>query len=132
MASQTLSPYKNNTSTETFSLQSVASTGATYLVAGRALSQPYTLTIQRKLTAPSAAGNDRVEVRVSRTEANASTGKLATLTAVLSISIPKDISILDADAQAEAVSILSSLINESTAMEATKVAITALIEGRDI
>jgi hypothetical protein len=132
MASSTLSPYKNNTTQETFSLQTVSTTGAKYLVSGRSLSQPYTLETVRKLTAPSASGNDRVEVRVTRSEANATTGKLATLVATLSISIPKDTSILDADAQAEAISILASLVNESTAMEATTVAITALVEGRDL
>jgi hypothetical protein len=132
MASSTLSPYKNNTTQETFSLQTVSSTGTKYLVSGRSLSQPYTLEVVRKLTAPSASGNDRVELRVTRSEANATTGKLATLVGTLSISIPKDISVLDADAQAEAISILASLVNESTAMEATKVAITALIEGRDL
>lgn len=132
MPSATLTPYKNNAAQTTFALVSSSPTGSRYIVSGRGLAVPHSLEIVRKLTTSGASGNDRIELRVSRVEANATTGKMATLVVTLSISIPKDNSILDATAQKEAVSYISSILNESTVMEATTAAITALIEGRDL
>lgn len=131
MASATLSPYKNNTTTQVFSLVSVLSSGARYMASGRAISSPYVIEIQRKLN-PNGTGNDHVGIRIARTEQNVTTGKLATCQFLLDISIPKDQSILTPAVQKELGSILASLFNESTAMEATTVALTALVEGRDL
>jgi hypothetical protein len=132
MASTSLSPYKNSSTTETFSLVSATENGATYKVSGRALSVPYTIDVRRKFTAAGAAGNDHVTVRVARVEANAETGKLATCQVMLDISIPKDTTVLTTTIQKEIISVLASLLNESTAMEATNANITSLIEGYDI
>lgn len=126
-----LTPYKNSTQQITFGLAYENSTGQVYLVSGRAINKPFQLEVVRKLTPPSGNGNDQVVLRIKRVEANAATGKLATLSATLILSIPKDQTILDATAQKELVSAVASLLNESTAVEATTTFITALIEGRN-
>lgn len=131
MASSTLSPYKNNTTTVAFALVSESPNGAKYQVSGRDIGLPFTLEIARKLTQPGAAGNDEVTVIIRRIEKNATTGKLATFYSKHLISIPKDTSVLTQTVQKECLSLLASLFNESTAMEATTVFLTALIEGRN-
>jgi hypothetical protein len=50
----------------------------------------------------------------------------------LDISIPKDTSIIDGDEQVKLISVLASLLNEATAMEATDANITKLVEGMDL
>lgn len=132
MASSTLTPYKDNTNQVTFTLVSTGADGATYSVSGRSISQPHMVKIKRKFTNPGAPGNDRIEISVIRTEANATTGKLATLVAGAYVSIPKDDSVLTNAVQKEALAIVASLINESAAMQATTTAITAIVEGRDL
>lgn len=131
MSSATLSPYKNNTSTIVFSLASESPTGVTYLVSGRSISQPMTLTISRKLTAPGAAGNDEISVLVKRIDQNTTTLKLSTTYAKVVISVPKDQSVATPTIQKEVCAVIASLFNESTAMEATNAFLTALIEGRN-
>lgn len=131
MASQTLTLYKNNTQTQVFQLVGVSSDGARYMAAGRPIACPFVIEIKRKLNL-AGTGNDHVGVRIARTEQNATTGKLATCQYLLDISIPKDQSILTQVVQKELGAILASLFNESTAMEATTVALTALVEGRDL
>lgn len=131
MSAATLSPYKNNTQTTVFSLVSESPNGVTYLVSGRSLSLPFTLSITRKLTALNAAGNDEISIVVKRVEQNASSLKLATAFAKLTISVPKDQTVLTATVQKELISVLASLCNESTAMEATTAFMTAIIEGRN-
>ncbi len=131
MSSATLSPYKNNTQTTVFSLVSESPNGVTYLVSGRSISLPFTLTVSRKLTALNAAGNDEITIQVRRTEQNATSLKLATGYAKLVVSIPKDQSVITPTIQKELVSTLASLCNESTAMEAANSFITAIIEGRN-
>ncbi len=131
MSSATLSPYKNNTTTTVFTLVSESPNGVTYLVSGRSISLPFTLTITRKLTALNAAGNDEVTIQIKRTEQNATSLKLATAFAKLTISIPKDQSILTATIQKELLAMLASLCNESTAMEATTNFLSAIVEGRN-
>lgn len=131
MASSTLLPYKNNSTTQSFSLVSESPNGAKYLVSGRPIGTPYTIEITRKLTAPGAAGNDEIIIVTKRVEMNATTGKLATFFEKRTISIPKDQSVITPTIQKEILSIGASLLNESTAMEATTVFITALIEGRN-
>jgi len=132
MASASLTLYKNSTQTEVFSLRTTGAAGANYTVDDRSLAQPYGVSIQRKLTAPSAAGNDRIEVRVSRVEPNATTGKLATLSATLVISVPKDQTVLDRTAQQEILAIVGSLIDENTAHSATVANIDTLLDGGDL
>ncbi len=131
MSSATFSPYKNNTQTVVFTLASENPNGVTYLVSGRSISQPMTLTISRKLTAPGAAGNDEVTLVIKRIDQNATTLKLSTAYAKFILSIPKDQSVVTAAVQKELCAILASLFNESTAMEATTLFLTALVEGRN-
>lgn len=131
MASSSLTLYRNNTSTQVFTLVSVLSDGARYMATGRPIACPFVLEIKRKLN-PNGTGNDHVGVRIARTEQNVTTGKLATCQYLLDISIPKDQSILTQTVQCEIGALLASLFNESTAMEATHVALTALVEGRDV
>lgn len=131
MASSTLTPYCNNVATQTFILVSTTAIGARYMASGRAISCPYTIEIVRKLN-PNGTGNDHVGLRIARTEQNVTTGKLATCQFLLDISIPKDQSIITQVVQKELGAILASIFNESTAMEATSVALTALVEGRDL
>lgn len=132
MSSTSLTPYKSNSTQETFILANESSTGAKWIVAGRSLSAPYSLELSRKLTAPSATGNDRVELRLTRVEPNATTGKLATASVILTVSIPKDTSVLVPGVQKEMLSVIASLLNEQTAMESTNVKITALIQGTNL
>jgi len=131
MASSSISPYRNNANTESFALVSSDTDGCTFKVAGRALANPYVFSVKRKVTAPTAKGNDHVVVRVARTESNAETGIPATAQVLLDISIPKDQTILTATILKELCSIISSYLNEETAMEATTANITTLIEGMD-
>lgn len=132
MASSTLNPYKDNTNHVLFSLASTSATGAKYLVSGRSMSLPYICEITRKVTPANSTSNDHVTVRLARSEANATSGKLATAQVTLDISIPKDQSVLTAAVQKEIVSVLASILNEAAAMQATNANITALIEGRDL
>lgn len=132
MASSTLSPYKNNTTTQVFTLVTTGTTATSYKVAGRDLSCPYSVEIQRKLAPANASTNDHVVLRLARTERNVETSKLATLQVLVDISIPKDTSVLTATTQKEILSVVASLLNESSVMSATTVAVTALIEGRDL
>lgn len=131
MSSPSFSPYKNNTTTTVFTLASESPTGVKYLVSGRSIACPFSLEISRKLTAPNAAGNDEVSILVKRIEQNATSGKLATGFVKVTVSIPKDVSVITATVQKELMSVVASLFNESTAMEATTAFITALIEGRN-
>lgn len=132
MSTATLTPYKNNTVQVTFSLVSETSNGATYLVGGRALSLPYSLAITRKLTAQNSTANDEINIVARRVESNATTSKLSTAYVKLIVSIPKDTTVINAAAQKELISVLASLLNDSTAMGTGTVAMTALIEGRNL
>lgn len=129
--SSTLTPYTG--ASGTISLVPVAenANGAMYLVSGRAMNLPYSMTVARKLTAPSAAGNDSVSIRLARCEANATSGKLATMAVTLTVSIPKDQTVHTVAEQKKMLCAVASLLNESTAMEATTVFMTALLEGRN-
>lgn len=132
MATETLTAYEANVGTQSFVLKQTGSDKTVWIKAGREISIPYTVNVERKLSNSNSKSNDRVVLRVSRVERNASTGVLATLQATLEISIPKDQSILTATEQKKLVSIVASILNEGTAMEATNANITKLIEGRDL
>jgi len=131
MASATIAPYKSNSAQTTFSLVGNSSTGASWKLAGRNLSEPYSVEIVRKLSPSGSLANDVVLVRQVRVERNTTTGKLATMLIETKISIPKDDSVLTATAQLEGLACQASLLNDCTAMAATTVNRTALIEGRD-
>lgn len=131
MASSTLNPFVDNTNHQALVLKSSTATGSVWMVSGRNIAQPYELETQRKINSNSLS-NDHSVVRLTRKEAHASTGKLATLQITIDVSIPKDTTILTLAEQKKAIALLCSLLNESTAMEATNVAITAVLEGRDL
>lgn len=132
MASNSLTPYISSAMTQAFALQSTTERGAKYLASGRSLSTPYSVEIVRKLTPPSASGNDHIILRVQRTEANVTTGKLATMQISVDFSIPKDQSVLGVTEQRYCAAIIASLLDESTAISATQVNVAALLEGRDL
>jgi len=132
MSSASLTPYKNNSTTQAFTLVSNSATGALYSVASRSLATPYTVQITRKVGSPGALGNDHVFLKVSLSDPNSTTGKIATGSATLDISIPRDVTTVTQAELLEVLGILSSLLNDSTALAATTVARTALLEGRDL
>jgi hypothetical protein len=131
MASATLNPYVDNTNHQALVLKSTTDLGAVFMVSGRALGAPFELELIRKVN-PNSLSNDHSIVRLTRKEANAASGKLATLQVTLDCSIPKDVTVLTLTEQKKLVSLLVSLLNESTAMEATNANITAILEGRDL
>jgi hypothetical protein len=132
MASTSLTPFYASSGQYTFTLVTTSDSGATYKVAGRDLATPHLVEVQRKLTQPSALGNDHVVLRLARTERNTSTSKLATMQVLIDISIPKDTSILTIAEQTKMLATAQSLLNESTATEASLTAIAKLIGGSDL
>lgn len=132
MATETITAYEANAGTKSFVLANTNSVKTSWIVSGRAIALPYSLSVERKLSQPNSPSNDHVILRVGRVEQNATTGKLATFQATLDISIPKDQSVLSPAEQKKAISLLASILNENTAMEATNANITKLIEGRDL
>jgi len=132
MASSSLTPKYDNTNSYTFALVSTGVDGATHKVEGRDLALPFEVNVQRKLTGGSKTGNDHVVVRMARTERNATTAKLATMQVLVDISIPKDTSVITQAEQLKLVGAVASLLNDNAALQATTVARSALINGRDI
>lgn len=132
MATETLTAYETNSQTRVFSLKQTGPSSTSWIVSGRPLGTPYSLSIERKLSNSNSPSNDHIVLRAVRVEQNTSTGKLATFQASLDISIPKDQSILTPAVQKQVISTICSLLNEATAMEATSANLTKLIEGRDL
>lgn len=131
MASSSLNPFVDNTNHQAFVLKSTSPDGAVFMVSGRNLGAPYEIEQIRKIN-PSSLSNDQSIIRLTRKEANAATGKLATFQATLTVSVPKDNTVITLAEQKKALAIIASLLNESTAMEATNANITSILEGRDI
>lgn len=131
MASASLTLYKNNTQTEVLNLVSQASTGASYKVAGRGLSTPISLTLDRKIQS-GVSKNDHVVIRLAQTDNNVNTGKAATGQILIDVSIPKDQSILTPARMGELLSMAASALIDNAATGATSVNRTALIDGRDL
>lgn len=130
MASSSITPFKDASNQVTFTLASTSELGAKYMVSGRALAAPYVVEIKRKIN-PNSTANDHVQLRVARTEPNATTQKPATVQCLLDLSIPKDVSVLTPTLQKEIATLLMSLLRDGT-LSATFVNVTALIEGRDL
>lgn len=129
MPASTVTLYKNNTQTVAFALVSSSANQCRWIVSGRSLAAPFEL-ISTVKAAPQGAQNDVVEYQISRKEVNVTTGKLATLNVKVSISIPKDQSILTPSLQVEQLSLLASLLIDAAATGATSANRTAMIEGR--
>jgi len=132
MASSSLTPKYDNTNSYTFALVSTGIDGATYKVDARDLALPMVVEVKRNLTSSNKAGNDHVVVRMARTERNAASGKLATAQILVDISIPKDTSIITQAEQVKLIGAMASLLNDSSALAATTVARTGLVNGRDL
>lgn len=132
MASSSLALYKNDAATNTFLLVSTSKDGASYMMAGRDIATPYVVEIKRKLTAPNATANDHIQVRIARTERNATTGKLATAQCLLDLSIPKDTSVLTAEVSEDLICCLGSLLRDNGAMTSAQTNVTALVAGFDL
>jgi len=130
MPSATLTPYYTNTDQITFALVSSGENKAVYQLAGRSLAAPYEVSIVRKVGQTGQKTNDHVVVTITQTAINTTTGIPATAVVKMDLSIPRDVSILTPSAVARQLGILGSLLNESTALEATTVACTALVNGR--
>lgn len=130
MASSTLNPFVDNAQHQNFVLKSSTQTGSVWMVPGRSISLPYEIETVRKVN-PNALSNDHSIVRLTRKEQNASSGKLATCQFTLDGSLPKDSSVITAVEQRHMLCLLISLLNESTALEASNANITAILEGRD-
>lgn len=132
MASSTIIPYKDHTTAVPFSLVSTSAEKTVYRVTGRSLGLPHEISVQRKIGGSGSKSNDHVIVRIARVEANAVTGIPATLLCSLDISIPRDQSVLTSTVQLEALGMLASLLDDSTAVAATTVNRSALIAGTDL
>jgi len=132
MPSASLAPYQSNSVQMTFTLQSSNSSGAAWLVTARPLANPYKVELIRKIAPPNSMANDHVILRVSRTDANSTSGKPATGSASLDISIPRDVATIDLSEMKAVVGILSSLLNDNAALAATDVNRSALLSGLDL
>ncbi len=130
MASSTLTLYKNNTQTETFALVSTSENSARWVKSGRALSTPFA--ISQRVKVNKGVSNDESFITTTKTEANLSTAKLATLLIETRISLPKDQTVLTPALIAEAISCHASSLIDGAATGATSVNRTALQEGRII
>lgn len=128
MSSSVLTLYKNHTEQLAFSLVSTSELSAKWIASGRALSVPFSIT--QTVKPNKGSGNDTVSVIISRTEANATTGKLATALCELRFSMPKDQSVLTLSLQKELLALCVSLFDDAAATAATNSNITAALEGR--
>jgi len=132
MASSTLATYYDATNHTDFALVTTGATGGKWAVAGRSLSEPYSLEIQRKIGPAGALANDHIVLRLIRTDKNATTGKPATYSITMDISVPKDNSILTETVQKYILKQFGSVINDCAAMVGTYTNAVALLEGRDL
>jgi len=132
MASSSLTPYKDSSNQVTFNLSTQGENFCQYIVADRPIATPYMLEIRRKTTSPGAASNDHVVVRLARIERNSETGKPVTGQVMLDISIPKDSDTITVAYMKELIGILSSVLNEDVALEATTANAAALLAGSDL
>jgi len=130
MPSSTLTLKKDSTNTVAFGIVTSSEYGAKYLVSGRAASQPFGLEITRQLSAPSSTMNDKMLIRMYRTDRNTDTGRLATGQVQVSISIPKDNQNITTTEIVEMLVMVGSLFNDGAAGAATAVNATALVETR--
>jgi len=140
MPSSSLVPHNNNsTSTETFVLQSSNGSKTRWVVAGRTLAKPYAVDVERKIAPNNSNANDHVILRCTHTEASTlAPYKLATMSATLDLSIPRDLTGFTSGNLTDAsrmLAIISSLVDANSAMSvenASNTAICALVSGNDL
>lgn len=128
MPASSIAPYKNNTQTTTFGLASSGTNEVSYLESGNSMSEPHSITKSKKVS--SGAANNLSTVVYKRVKRNATTGKFATLQIKVEISIPQDNSTITNAMVIEGEGIVSSILNDATALAATTAERTALAEGR--
>jgi len=130
MASNTLTPAVDDTNRQTFNLVSTSLNKTAWVAPSRKLATPYQISVERKLA--SGKSNDQIVLRILRIENNATTGLPATASITLNISLPKDQTILTAAEMTKMIVAIGSIIGDSALGAATVVAVTSLIEGRDL
>lgn len=132
MPSSSLTPYKTSAGQVTYSLIGSSPTAAKWSVSGYGLGVPRILEQTLKVGAPGAAANDHVIVRLSQSDENSTTGKIATANVTLDVSIPRDSATITSTEIVELLGILSSLLNDCASVEDSANATnrTALAEGR--
>jgi len=130
MATSSLTLYSSNAASAAFVLVSSSVDNTVWKVANRSLSTPLSLQFTRKYQ--SGNKNDILKVVFKQIERNATTAQLATFQASLEISVPKDQSILTPAVCAGVIGYLSSLLDDSTALQATSANRTAIVDGRDV
>lgn len=132
MASSTLTPYYSNSSQTTFSLVSTGVDRTIWKVSGRPLATPYSIEVIRKVGGSGQLANDHVQLRITYTGKNATSGKISSAVISLDISIPRDADAVSATQVVQSIGILSSILDDSTALQATSSNRTVLVEGRDL
>jgi len=132
MASATLQAYYDATLSETYSLVSSTANGSKWILPGQPIGCQKTIEIVRSLTPSGAMANDHVKVIMTNHGRNTTTGKIATSSISMDISIPKDQSILTETLMKQDLKELSSLLNDSRAGGATYNNALSLIRGTDI
>jgi hypothetical protein len=130
MASSSITLYSSNAASQAFSLVSSSVDKTVWKVANRPLSNALQLELTRKLT--SGNKNDHVIIRLSQVEANATTSQKATAQVLVDISVPKDQSILTPTVIVGLLGMVSSLLDDGTALQATSANRSAIADGRDI
>lgn len=131
MASATVTLYKSTSGTVEFSLVTTGKEQTTYRVAGRSLATPLSLEITRKIGPSGASANDHVIVKLTQVERNETSQKLATASATLDISIPRDTTAVSTTKVIELLGMMSSMLNEGATIPYA-LNRTALVDGRDV
>jgi len=132
MASASITTYKNNTQTYVYTLVSQSADTTVWKIANRTLGEPMTLSLQRKVGPTGSKTNDHIILRSSRTDKNATTGLPATCSITLDVSIPRDNSIITAQAQTDLLQSVASIINEYAANAATQVNAGKIVGATDL
>lgn len=130
MASSSLTLYSSNSTSQAFALVSSSVDKTVWKVAGRPLSTPIELEFTRRLT--NGSKNDHLVLRLSQKEQNASTAQLATGQILVDISVPKDQSIITPAVLVGLLGMVSSLLNDASALATTSANRTAIVDGRDV
>jgi len=139
MASSSLTLYNENSGTTVYSLQSTSAQKTTYAVIGRSLAKPQTIEIERKFAPNNSGANDHVIIRCKQTEQSTlSPYKLCTFSAVLDVSVPRDITGFSGGTTADLMKRIANLVsalNNSTALavaNASNTGLNAFLSGGDL
>jgi len=131
MPSSTLDLYNTSTAHSVFYLAQTGAGGTVWSLSGRTLSEPCSVSLQKKIAPAGSSANDHVIVRVAEIARNTTTAKLATGSVTMDISVPKDTSIIGNTAMTNLIKWLSGIIQGGVVSD-TVTNVTALLEGRDL